>query len=131
MLRNFKINSAVLICMAFVFRLLFVNIGVVSSLNTRQFNSHAKHHFSTLAKKGRSLEASDNSGTRDYLAIEICEEDSDEENEIKSDPSSLLQVLYCGVVSKINDGLKKITATHHSLSYTATHRYLAFKVFRI
>jgi uncharacterized protein YqkB len=131
MLKPLKINTAIIICIAFIFRLLFVNIGLISSLETQQNNRIIKAHFSSTIKKRRHIQSSNNIVNSGYSTVEICEEDSDEVSQIKSNPFLLLQFLFSFFSSKINDQVEKINQFYNYLSYKSSHRYLAFQVFRI
>jgi hypothetical protein len=131
MFASFKINTAVIICTAFIFRLLFVNIGIISSLNTQQNHGIIKNHFSSAIKKRRNIESSTNSGSASYVVTEICEEDTDDEKAAKPNPFLFIQVLYSFLSDKINNTLEKIAPFYNYLSYKSSHRYLAFQVFRI
>jgi len=131
MLRGLKINTALVICAAFFFRLLFVNIGIVSSLNTHQNKGVVKAHFSSLMKKRRTVEAPNSSGNYEYSAIEICEEGADENNFSKSNPFLFTQVLYSPVAGKISNTLQKVKIFQGLFSYSPLPRYLKLEVFRI
>jgi len=131
MFKSLKINTAILICIAFIFRLLFVNIGLISSLETQQSKSIIKTHFSSTIKKRRQIQSSNNLINSGYSAIEICEEDTDEASLLKSNPFLLVQILFSFFWNKINSQIKKITSFYNYLSYNSSHRYLAFQVFRI
>src|SRR3954469_5808226 len=101
MLGLIKINTALLLCTVFIFRILFVNIGIISSQNTKQNNSSVKTHFSTVIKKRKNFEATNNSGNCDYSLVEICEEDVDDDIHLKSSPLFLIQVLYSSIAGII------------------------------
>lgn len=131
MVGRIKINTAILICLAFVLRLLFVNIGLISSLDTKHNNSIIKTHFSSTIKKRRHIQSSNNLVNAGYSAVEICEEDSDEVSQQKSNPFLLLQFLFSFFSSKIYDQVERVTQFYNYLSYKSSHRYLAFQVFRI
>jgi hypothetical protein len=131
MFKPLKINTAIIICFAFIFRLLFVNIGLISSLDTQQSKSIIKAHFSSTIKKRRQIQSSNNLVNSGYSAVEICEENADEVIQIKSNPFLLLQFLFSFFSSKINDQVERITQFYNYLSYKSSHRYLAFQVFRI
>ena len=126
MLKSIKINTAILIFSAFIFRLLFVNIGIISSLNTEKNNSFIKAYFSTIMKRSRHFEVLNNSINYEYSAVEICEEDSNDENQFKSNP-----FFYSIVANKTKNKLKKSYLSNKYFSYTSSYRYLIFHVFRV
>lgn len=132
MFRRLKINTAVLICTAFVFRLLFVNIGLVSSLNTSHNNSTIKHHFSSIIKKRRKqFDPTTSSKTIGFSVVEITEEDSNDEEQFKLNPFTLFCVFYSKVESKITNVLKNITHFNQHFAFNSSHRYIEYRVFRI
>ena len=132
MLGKLKINIAVLISMAFIFRLLFVNIGLVSSFNTSQNNSTIKRHFLTVVKKRRKqFDPIINSKNFGFCGAEILEEDSNEEELFKLSTFSLLFLFHSSLESKIENTLKKITSFNKYFSFNSSHRYLEYRVFRI
>lgn len=131
MFGRFKINTATLICSAFVFRLLFVNIGLLSSLSSQQHSGIIKSHFSTTFKKRRNIEAANGFGTTNYAAIEICEEESDDNIQLKSFLFAPVQQLYFLVANTQQNVLKKTGLFQRPPSYIESQRYIAFQVFRI
>lgn len=132
MLPSTKINTAVIICAAFIFRLLFVNIGLVSSLNTSQNNSTIKRHFSTVIKKRRkNFDPITNSKNFGYSVVEILEEDSNDEEQFKLNPFLILFIFYSKIESKIQNVLKKITPFNKHFSFNSSNRHVEYRVFRI
>lgn len=135
MLRSFKMNTSMLICAAFIFRLLFVNIGIVASFTTQQQNHHhhrsAKTHFSSVAKRRKSFEPSSTAKTFGYPLAAVFKEDTDDEKQLKSNPLLFLHVLYSLVAGEIENRLERISPFHWHFSYASPHRYLVFQVFRI
>lgn len=128
---NYKINIALFICTAFIFKLLFVNISFISSSNISQNNTSVKEYFSTIVKKTTSAEIANNTKTSEYPVLEICEENSDDDDQFKSNPFFAIQLFYSLIIHKTKDSLEKITPFYNHLSYTSSHRYLAFRVFRL
>ena len=82
MYRSFKINIAIVICLTFVFRLLFVNISLLSASNIQQSNNPLSKYFSTTQKRKRNTETVVKPNAIDYAAIEVCEEDSDDDKDL-------------------------------------------------
>ena len=83
MYRSFKINIAILICLTFVFRLLFVNISLLSASNIQQTNNLLSKYFSITKKRKRNTETVvQPNAIDDYAAIEVCEEDSDDDKDL-------------------------------------------------
>ena len=131
MLGIFKINTATLICSAFIFRILFINIGVIYSLNIHQNDTSVKKHFSSVTKRRKHFEPCNSSDNAGYLSLAIVEEDSDNEDQFKLNSFFLLHVFYSKVESKIESALKKITSFNKHFFYSSSNRYLEYRVFRI
>jgi hypothetical protein len=131
MFKNFKINIAFVLCTVFIFRILFINIGIISSLSTKQHNGFIKAHFSNKMKKRRYFEPLSDSKSCDYSLVEICEEGSDNDDQFKSNPLFFIQVLYSSVAGETENKLKKISPFCNYLSHTSSERCLIFQVFRI
>lgn len=132
LLGKIKINIAVLICTAFVFRLLFVNIGLVSSLNTSQNKFTIKRHFSTVIKKRRKqLDPVTTCNSNGYSSVEILEENTNNEELFKLNAFPLLFLFYSKVEHKMKDVLKRITPFNKRYTFSSSNRYLEYRVFRI
>lgn len=132
MLGRIKINTAVLICTAFIFRLLFTNIGFAASLNTNQNSNTVKRHFSTVIKKRRKqFDPITTSKTTGYSAVEIIEEDSNDEEIFKLNAFPLLSLFYSEIECKIKDTLKKINPFNKHFSFNSSNRHIEYRVFRI
>lgn len=127
MLRRLKINTAMLICFAFVFRLLTINIGILTSSDGLQKNHSVKNHFTNVLKR-RNI-PSGGTGNSDTPVVEICEEDADSEDLFKTNPQSLMQVLYFIFDKSVNSGHKIFSK--FSKDFSLSHRYLMYQVFRI
>lgn len=127
MLKILKINIAVLVCTVFVFRLFFVNIGIISSFNTGQ-NSLT----SSIEKKHSGKDAVVNGYTKEFQLIEICEEENenDEDDLSKTKPFFLISYVYSDLSNKFND--LKSTDLFDFLNYKlSSKKYLAISVLRI
>ncbi len=124
----YKINIALFICFAFIFRLLFVNIGVTSSLNVKQNQNNAfvKKQVSSTT----NFEPLNNSSDLMYSSLDMLEEDSSDENQFKLSAFVLSYVFYFNE-HKIENVFKKLTSFNRYFSYNASYRYLEYRVFRI
>ena len=131
MLAHFKINSALIICLAFIFRVLFVNVGVISSLTSLQTKAFTKPNLSLNTKRQLIAETPANSVTAENSPMEACEEDSNEENEVKSNSFFLIQVLFSFALNTVDPQLTKTTDFSQYASYTSSDKLLAFQIFRI
>jgi hypothetical protein len=131
MLRSLKIIPAILICLAIIYRLLFINIDIISSSSDTQQNKIiTKTHFSSIMKRKQNVEPSDNSINIGYSIVEICEEASDEDFQLKSNIFFPLQILYSFVSKGIEQNTNKFPS-YTDFSCTSSQRYLINQVFRI
>jgi hypothetical protein len=95
MCKNLKINIALLLCSVFVFKVLFMNINLLSSSDTPQTKSLLAKHFRTIQKRRRHTQITIQSNVIDYATVEICEEISNNEEELKKAGSPvILSILY-------------------------------------
>lgn len=78
-----KTYIAIFISLAFVFRLLFVNIGLMASASAPQSKSLAMACLAQLNKKRkRDMGEVDNSSLKTYSPMDVCEEDTDNEEDL-------------------------------------------------
>lgn len=132
MRKSLKINTSILFCTVFIFRVLFANAGIISSLHAGQSIHGSKIHSSAVMKRRCHFEPVDHSGSCKYSTVEICEETSDDHAKLfKSGPSFFIKALYSFVAGILNDKVQKIPPFHRYLSYVSSPRYLALQVFRI
>ncbi|MBI3518207.1 MAG: hypothetical protein HY062_02460 [Bacteroidetes bacterium] len=131
MLTRIKINTATLICFAFIFRLLFVNIGIIPFFNTHHNSASVSKHISAPIKRTKTAEVADNTRNSEYSTLEICEEGPDDENQFKLNCFTLVKPFYALSIDKAGHDLKQKSPFYQHLSYITSHRYLAFQVFRI
>lgn len=124
-----KINTALLICLAFIFRLIFVSAGNISSLHSQNSNSNKKQ-FSFAFKKRRNIDPFDNSATPKYSAVEISEEDSDDEAQHKLATPLLIQ-FNALVIGNAKCQIRAISPFNKHYTYNSAQRHLEFRVFRI
>lgn len=130
MLSGLKINSALLLCTAFIFRLLFVNAGVISSLHT-QYSKYANARFANTIKRHAPCEASANLKGDERSLLEICETDADDDDKFKVRPSVLSTLVYLLVTKNLSYSVQKVIPSGDLVSGSLPQRYLLFQVFRI
>lgn len=130
MLGALKINTALFICAAFIFKFLFLNIGAASSI-THQATHPVKNRHSATAKRNKGSEVGNHSGSCSYSTLEICEKDPKEDDHFILNIFLPLLVLYSLVAGKLSDSLQKIIPSPQHFAYASSHRYLAFRTFRI
>jgi hypothetical protein len=128
MLRYIKINTALVICLAFVVRLLFLNLGVFSStFNADQLR--AKHSY-TLKKRKINTEFKDIATTNAYSPMEFCEEANNEDDDQKINSPVLLSVL-CAFLYKLSFIPKPNLSFDRLKSELFPKRYLSLSILRI
>lgn len=136
MLKELKINIATLICLAFIFRLLFLNVGVISSLCSNQHfgitNGATKSHFPSFIKNRRkSVDPVSNAVSMGYSPLEMLEEDSNNDDQFKLTPSLLISFFYTKVGCKTKNTVRDIKPINKNFSYKSSYRYIEYQVFRI
>ena len=91
-----KINIAIIIFLAFIFRLTFMNVYLLTTLETSPANKVIVSHFSNSLKKRKwNTESVIQSNFAIYSTVEVCEENPDnEEDLIKTNSISILSFLY-------------------------------------
>ncbi|MBP9068081.1 MAG: hypothetical protein KBG47_01145 [Bacteroidia bacterium] len=129
MFKGLKINIAIIICVAFLFRLLSLSLSFVSSSN--ESNSLASTSYTYLAKKGSSLVESEKNSTSVFTDLVFSEEDPDDENEYKSFTPVLLEYFSGLVVCCIGNHVKATTPSNKHFAYNSSQRRIEFGVFRI
>lgn len=78
-----KINTTILIFLAFIFRLLFSNISLASSSGNLPATKFAVSHFSKMHKKrSQPIESSVKESPEQYTSVEVFEESSDTKEEL-------------------------------------------------
>lgn len=120
MLKGLKINTAIIICVAFLLRLFTLSVGFVSSANEQGGNTVAHIQVEPLKKSEAS-----------YSYIEFSEEDSDDKNENKFHAPLLLESLYAPVQNNVKGQIIAITPSNKHYVYNSSKRHLEFGVFRI
>jgi hypothetical protein len=125
MTRHLKINTALFICTAFVFRIVFFNVFVISSSNFQNANRLVKTHFATAMKRRVNI---DFSNAESYSDAELGEEKK--ESKFESNPFFLLQAVYSLITREMKSKLRGLTLFCNYLSTISSHRYLVLQVLR-
>lgn len=129
MLKGLKINIAIIVCVAFLFRLFSLSLSFVSSSN--ESNTLASAYLTSVSKKGIVHVAPLKNSKSIYTDVVISEEDPDDENEHKSFTPILLES-FCGLtVCSIGNHVKAITPSNKHFACNSSQRRLEFGVFRI
>ena len=130
MLRRSKINIASCICIAFLFRLLIVNVGLVLTPNAEQISDVVKSRSSNFIKYNNHFEPVNDNKSSAYLVEEMFEEDIEDDDQFKLDAFFITHVFFSIAASKIETQLKNITPFNKHFSCNSS-RYLEFGVFRL
>jgi hypothetical protein len=131
MLGKFKINIAILICLTFVFRLLFVNISLLSASNIQQTNNLLSKYFSTTQKRKRNAETVVRSNATDYTVVEVCEEGLDNEEDLIKANSSVILSTFCSFLKRITSTPKLNRLFDLIKSDLYPKKYLALSTLRL
>lgn len=129
MFKGLKINTAIIICVAFLFRLFSLSLSIAST------SSENPALTSTIAtssvSKTTSLVESEKSSKSIFTEVVFSEEDPDDENEFKSFTPVLLET-FCNVTLNNNKShLQAITPSNKHFTCNSSQRHLEFGVFRI
>jgi hypothetical protein len=131
MSRFLKIHTASSICTAYIFRLLFVTIAFIASVNTARAASVKSNYASFADRSVQHVKPLDNQAVSAYAMVEIAEEDSDDNDPLKLDASMLPQFFYFLPGSGIMDQPKAIRYFDKCFTYNSSPRYIELRVFRI
>jgi len=128
MLKILKINIAAFICMAFIFRILFVNICMLPAFNTG--SKTLSEHLSSMQKRKRVPVAS-HANSKEYSITEFCEEDSDFEEDLsKANSPAILSIFHSFFQQTISN--TRSTSPFGLIKYELQpKKYLALSVIRI
>ena len=132
MFKYLKTNIALLICLVFISRLLFINISLLSVSGTQQANGMLAKYFSSTQKRKHSTEIVVRDNAIDYSDVEVCEEDSDDDEKglMKVNSPVILSIStsfldYATFTPKTNSAFDLIKSDLYS------KKYLALSILRI
>ena len=131
MLRRNHVYAALLICLAFVFRLLFLNLGILTSSNIMQGNDFVKSNYSKTMKRRKNFDIVTHDKKGGFSVVEICEEENKNEFKIKRKFSLLVKQLCTEFSDQLNGRHKKIRYFDFFDVDILNNRYLVFQSFRI
>jgi hypothetical protein len=128
-MKNVNVKTALFISAVLLFRIVFFNTFIIPSATAQEANGIIKQHFSIVMKRKANFETADNSENSEYSFAELREQENGEDNEFKSNPYFLIQVVYSLFVNELTNKLKGLPFYNY-LSYPSSHRYLTLQVFR-
>ena len=131
MLSGLKINTAILICLAITFRLLFINIGLLSSFETTQTNYLLSNYFSTVQKNKAQDQTDVTANVKDYTDMYVCDEGSDNKEDLVKASSPAISFLFFSFFSRILFTPKLSSSFDLIKCDIHPKRYLALSILRI
>ena len=131
MLGSLKITTAILICSTFIFKLLFINISSIPFFCDQQKSESIKTNFSIKTERNKTPEVTSDLKDCGYSITEDCEEDSNDDDQLKLNSFFLVQILYSLSADNVEYNLKKVSSLCACFSYASSYKYLAFQSFRI
>lgn len=129
MFKGLKINIAIIICVAFLFRLFSLCLSFISSSN--ESNNLSSAYLTSVTKKGIVHVAPLKNSKFIYTDVVFSEEDTDDENEQKSFAPTLLESFVGLTLCSIGNHVKAITPSNKHFACNSSQRRLEFGVFRI
>jgi hypothetical protein len=132
MLKSLKIKTALLICLAFVLRLLFVNIGAFVSLDSFTGKHFSANHSTVLKKRRKDLDASVKSP---YASEQVVQELTEENQETEEDSGQFKKVTFLFALFSFLRGAldapKLLVPFDRIKSQLQPKKFLALSVIRI
>ena len=130
--RRFVINTTIIICLAFIFRLVFVNGSLLVSVNSAQTDRFITSDFSHSPKKiTRDLREVTGSAISIYSDAAVCEEDLDAEEDLaRANTPAILSIFYC-FVNPLTSSFKSAISFDLIKCGLQPKKYLALSILRI
>src|SRR6218665_67253 len=133
MYKILKIKTVLLICLAFIFKLLFVNIGAFASLETTPVKQLSDHHSSILKK--RIVHEGDSDVKSAYTYDQLVQELTEESQESEEDDGQFKKATFLfALFSFLKAGLdvpKIVVASDRIVSRIQSKKFLVLSVIRI
>jgi hypothetical protein len=129
MLKKLKITTATFICLAFIFRLLFINVSLTNAVNSPQ-SGKLVNHFTSLQKR-KIVAETVQSHSKDFSIVELLEERTDtEEQQVRLSVVTIFSVLH-SFISPVVSSLFSVAAFDNIKCNLFSKRYLSLSVIRI
>lgn len=127
-----KTTTALLICSAFVFRLLFLEITFLSFNGISKTSLPLTQHISSSKNKISEADVSSSENIKYYSAVEVCEENSDNEEDFaKFHSPVILSIVYSAFLNQLNFIPKPNILFGFIKSGLPLKKYLSISVLRI
>jgi hypothetical protein len=127
MMKNWKINTALFVCAAFIFRILFFNVFVAAPVKPQSADLLTKTNFSTVKKRKAEFSVA---GHMASIAEVREEKYIHQRTFLDSTSSALIQLIYSPHAEQITTTLSKIFPSLQYFSHFDSHRYLTLQVLR-
>jgi hypothetical protein len=130
-MRNCKINAAVFLCTAFMFRIVFFNVLSDTPFNPLKTHASIKSSISPPKHSKLEFEGIDAHNRMEYSLAEGREEENlHGRNGVESIPLFLIKTLHSSIDDHTSRKLNKTFPAHQYYSRSCSHRYLTLQVFR-
>jgi hypothetical protein len=102
MLLNHKLNIVILFFLAFVFKVLAVNVSLFPSPNILHTNNSLAKYSSTIQKRKRNIETTVKANVIDFINEVVCEENLDDEEDLTKINSLAVTSLFNSYINRIH-----------------------------
>mgnify|MGYP001555072555 CR=1 FL=1 len=129
---RFIINTTTFICLAFIFRLVFVNASLLAASSNGQTDHFITSDFSHSPKKiNRDLTEVSASNVNIYSDAAVCEEDLDGEEVLaKANTPAILSIFHC-FFNPLTPSFKSIISFDSIKCGLQPKKYLALSILRV
>jgi hypothetical protein len=131
MFRLFKVSIAFFVCLAFIFKLSICNLGLFVSVNYTQNSSQIIFNSDCKDRDQGHNSVLNSTQKVDFTAAEVCEEETNDDEQFKSSVSSLFQNATSFSPKLIGAELSRTNCNGSHSVYFSLPLYLAFQVFRV
>ena len=129
---NIKIQFATFVAFAFIFRLLFVNVGLTTYFTSTHNHKLVKSHFSSNIKKRRKqADTSVQEPSVKYSVVDVYEEEIDLEQEFEKANTPAVLAIFYSLFSDIVSSIKRVIPFDYIKCELHPKRYLSLSVLRL
>ncbi len=125
-MKNWKINTAFVLCGAFMFQLVFFNVFTQISVTPEHALLSLKSNFLSQKAQKTQFEVAVNLEAVEYSLAETCEE----EDSHASGGQTAIHILYSPLVHRSSTKLTSILPSDQYYSHFSSCRYLSLQVLR-
>lgn len=129
---NTKIHFSTLVVFAFIFRLMFVNVGFTSVFNLNQNHKLVKTHSSSNIKNRRKqADTSVQDPSVRYSVVDVFEENFDSSQKLEKANTPAVLAIFYSLFSRIISSIKQVIPFDYIKCELQPKRYLSLSVIRI